>query len=195
MNSCILMVKIISDPELRHVQQDGGDPIAVTRTIVEFESAQPEQPTGTLTVVGWRDMAETIKEDYRKGDRAIVQGRLAMNVSERQGVKEKKAELVASRIYTISDRNDEDFNYEEPSIPTSSNNNVVVMDSYKSTNSRQSETTTQGNNNQTDDHLDDIPFAKPASFKNNYLNLQDDWELAANRPGCWLRGTRDIWLE
>ncbi|MGF1490224.1 MAG: single-stranded DNA-binding protein [Prochloraceae cyanobacterium] len=199
MNSCILMAKIISDPELRHVQQDGGEPIAVTSMLVEFENVQPEQPPSTLKVVGWRNLAAEMKKDYAIGDRVIVQGRLSMNVREVQGVKEKKAELVASRIYPIGDRSDVNYDYE--SIPNSTNNNVVEMDSYKSTNPRQSEAKTQEidsfegeNNNSTEHNYDDIPFMRSNRSETSQLDLQDGWELAANQPGCWLRGTRDLWL-
>lgn len=201
MNSCILMVKIISDPELRHVQQDGGEPIAVTSVLVEFETLQSDRPTSTLKVVGWRDLAEKMKQDYSQGDRVIVQGRLAMNVIQIQGVKEKKAELVASRIYPVSENKDADFDDQERSLPTSTGNNVVYIDSYESTSSRQSEATTkpidpipQGNSNSTEENLDDIPFMRSVSLKTSDLDIVDHWEWAANLPGCWLQGTRDIWL-
>ena len=202
MNSCILMAKIISDPELRHIQPDGGgEPIAVTSLLVEFESIQPEQPSATLKVVGWRNMAEEIKKDYSNGDRVIIQGRLAMNVIERQNVKEKKAELVVSRIYTIGDTKELNFNHEERSIPTSGSNNVVDMDSYKSTSTRQSESTTreidlipQTSNNSTDRNLDDIPFMRSVGLEKTQFDLEDSWELAANKPGNWLHGMREIWF-
>ena len=41
---------------------------------------------------------------------------------------------------------------------------------------------------------DDIPFVRSISLGTWEVNLQDSWELEANRPGIWLRGARDLWL-
>jgi DNA polymerase III subunit gamma/tau len=40
---------------------------------------------------------------------------------------------------------------------------------------------------------DDIPFVRPVSSNNNEIELQDSWELEANRFGLWLHGSRDLW--
>jgi single-strand DNA-binding protein len=96
MNSCILMATIVRKPELRHTQ----DARAVTDTIVEFEGSKPEEKS-TLLVVGWGNLAEEIFANYSVGDRIIIEGRLSMKTVEQKGYKEKKAELVASRIHRV----------------------------------------------------------------------------------------------
>jgi single-stranded DNA-binding protein len=97
MNSCILMATIVRKPELRHTP----DGVPVTDMLVEFEGTKPEERS-TLLVVGWRNLAEEIAQNYSEGDRVIIEGRLSMKtVDNPKGFKEKKAELVASRIYRV----------------------------------------------------------------------------------------------
>lgn len=96
MNSCVLMAEIIKDPELRYTSEN-QTPIA--EILVQFASLRTEDPPATLKVVGWGNLALDIKENYHKGDRVIIEGRLGMNTVERQGFKEKRAELTAARIH------------------------------------------------------------------------------------------------
>lgn len=99
MNSCILMAEIIQDPELRYTS-DNQTPLA--QMLVQFPGQRAEDPPTTLKVVGWGNFASEIKENYRVGDRVIIEGRLGMNTIDRpEGFKEKRAELTASRIYKL----------------------------------------------------------------------------------------------
>ncbi len=99
MNSCILMAKVVRNPELRYTQ-DNQTPIA--QMLVEFEGLRSEDAPTTLKVVGWGNLASEIQETYSEGDRLIIEGRLSMNTFDRpEGFKEKRAELVASRIYRL----------------------------------------------------------------------------------------------
>jgi single-strand DNA-binding protein len=98
MNSCILMAQIISDPELRSTQDD----IYVSTMMVEFESTKEGEDPGKVQVEGWGKLAEDIKSTYSMGDQVIIEGRLSMNLFEMpEGYKEKRAKLVASRIYPL----------------------------------------------------------------------------------------------
>ncbi len=98
MNSCILMAQIVSEPELRSTQ----DQVSVSSMMVEFESAKEGESPGQVQVEVWGKLAEEIKNTYSSGDRVIVEGRLSMNLFEMpEGYKEKRAKLVASRIYAI----------------------------------------------------------------------------------------------
>ncbi|MEM9507121.1 MAG: single-stranded DNA-binding protein [Cyanobacteria bacterium J06638_38] len=97
MNSCILMAQIVSEPELRSTQ----DQTSVSTMIVEFESTREGEAPGTLQVEGWGKLAEEMKNSHHSGDQIIVEGRLSMNVVEHNGYKEKKAKLVASKIYPM----------------------------------------------------------------------------------------------
>lgn len=98
MNSCVLMAEIVSDPQLRSTQ----DNLDVAEMIVRFEGLKEDDPPATLKVLGWGNLASEIKNNYSQGDRIIIEGRLSMNTIERQeGYKEKRAELVASRIFAL----------------------------------------------------------------------------------------------
>ena len=102
MNSCILMAQIVSDPELRSTQ----DQTSVSTMMVEFESTREGEDPGKVQVEGWGNLAEEIKNTYSAGDRVIVEGRLSMNLFEMpEGYKEKRAKLVASRIYPVNGMN------------------------------------------------------------------------------------------
>ena len=98
MNSCILMAQIVSNPELRSTQ----DQKSVSSMMVEFESTREGEAPGKVQVEGWGNLAEEIKNTYSAGDRIIIEGRLSMNLFDMpEGYKEKRAKLVASRIYPI----------------------------------------------------------------------------------------------
>ena len=102
MNSCILMAQIVSDPELRSTQ----DNTSVSTMMVEFESTREGEAPEKVQVEGWGNLAEEIKNSYSAGDRIIIEGRLSMNLFEMpEGYKEKRAKLVASRIYPVGTAN------------------------------------------------------------------------------------------
>jgi len=93
------MAEIIKDPELRYTQ-DGQTPIA--EMLVQFPGLKAEDPSQTLKVVGWGNLAQQIQEQFHQGDRVVIEGRLGMNTIDRpEGFKEKRAELTASRIHNV----------------------------------------------------------------------------------------------
>lgn len=96
------MAEIIKNPELRYT---ADNQIAVTDMFVQFAppmSNRPDDPHPTLEVIGWNNLATEMKEKYQKGDQVIVEGRLEMNTIERDGYKEKRARLIASRIHHLT---------------------------------------------------------------------------------------------
>lgn len=99
MNSCVLMVEIINEPQLRYT----ADNLGVTEMLVQFPNSQkPEDPPATLKVVGWGNLATEIQQNYHQGDRVILVGRLTMNTVDRQeGFKEKRAELTVQQIQSV----------------------------------------------------------------------------------------------
>jgi single-strand DNA-binding protein len=101
MNSCILMAEIIKNPELRYT---ADNQMAVADMFVQFApplGSRPDDRHPTIEVVGWGNLATEMKENYKQGDRVTIEGRLEMNTIERDGFKEKRARLVASRLYHI----------------------------------------------------------------------------------------------
>jgi single-strand DNA-binding protein len=101
MNSCILMAEIIKNPELRYT---ADNQMAVADMFVQFApppGSRPDDRHPTIEVVGWGNLATEMKENYKQGDRVTIEGRLQMNTIERDGYKEKRAQLVASRLYHL----------------------------------------------------------------------------------------------
>jgi single-strand DNA-binding protein len=99
MNSCLLMAEIIKAPELRHTP----DQLAIAEMLVQFPGSRPEDPPGTVKAVGFGNLATEIHQQFRQGDRVLIEGRLTMNSIDRpEGFKEKRAELRVSRIHAIA---------------------------------------------------------------------------------------------
>lgn len=118
MNSCILMAEIVKDPELRYTSDNQTE---IAEMHVEFPGLKADDPPALLKVVGWRNLAREIKQRYKKGDRVIIEGRLSMNtIDRREGFKEKRAELTASRIHKIGA--DTDIDTRESSADKSTSN-------------------------------------------------------------------------
>lgn len=95
------MAEIIKNPELRYT---ADNQMAVADMFVQFApplGSRPEDRHPTIEVVGWGNLATEMKENYKQGDRVTIEGRLEMNTIERDGYKEKRARLVASRMYHI----------------------------------------------------------------------------------------------
>ncbi|MGB3507712.1 MAG: single-stranded DNA-binding protein [Microcoleaceae cyanobacterium] len=148
MNSCILMVRIIKQPELRYTA-DAQLPVA--EMMVEFSNPGIENKPAVLKVVAWRDLAQQVSQQYYEGNVIIVEGRLNMNTIERpEGFKEKRAELIASRIYPAgpeamgqdADRmsassSSRTVPKQQPQELDYSNNNVVPLESRRSSTVKQ----------------------------------------------------------
>ena len=96
------MAEIIKNPELRYT---ADNQMAVADMFVQFSpppGSRPDEQSPTIEVVGWGNLATEMKENYKQGDRVTIEGRLEMNTIERDGYKEKRARLVASKLYHIS---------------------------------------------------------------------------------------------
>ncbi|MGC9524989.1 MAG: single-stranded DNA-binding protein [Limnospira sp.] len=129
MNSCILMAEIVREPQLRYTA-DNQLPIA--EMLVQFTTSRPNDPPATLRVIGWGNLAQEISEKYHVSDAVVIEGRLQMNVIERpEGFKEKRAELVAKRIYPLgAPQASGSHGSEAPATPPS---NVVPLESRNRT--------------------------------------------------------------
>ena len=161
MNSCVLMVEIISEPELRQT----ADNLEVSNMMVEFPGLRSEDPSARVKAVGWGSLASEISEKYHTGDRVVIEGRLSMNTIEmKEGYKEKRAELVISRIFPLGSSNSSyssqssepanGVNFQsapQPSAPVS-----TVAEYAPTPTVNVPETSVPGN--YTNEELDDIPF-------------------------------------
>ncbi|CCH67382.1 Single-stranded DNA-binding protein [Richelia intracellularis HH01] len=98
MNSCILLVDIIQEPQLRYT----SDNLEVTEMLVQFPGIRENDPPATLKVVSWGKLAREIQQNYHLGDHTIIEGRLSINTIERrEGFKEKRAELTIQKIHSF----------------------------------------------------------------------------------------------
>ena len=168
MNSCILMAQIVSDPELRSTQ----DNREISSMMVEFEGMRSEESPARIKVIGWGNLASEIKHNYNQGDRVIVEGRLSMNLIDMpEGYKEKRAELIASRIYLLNHGNDsavpatttvtkQEFSPAEiPSLePISSKSEPIKTPSVRTSTTETTTVPANTSDSPTNSDWDDIPF-------------------------------------
>ncbi len=93
------MAEIAQNPELRST---ADNQMEIAEMFVQFLNAKPENPPALIKVVGWNNLAREIKEKYRQGDQVVIEGRLEMNTIDKpEGYKEKRAQLIASRIHPL----------------------------------------------------------------------------------------------
>jgi single-strand DNA-binding protein len=93
------MAEIVQAPELRST---ADNQMEIAEMFVQFVNSKPENPPALIKVVGWNNLAREIKEKYRQGDRVVIEGRLEMSTIDKpEGYKEKRAQLVASRIHAM----------------------------------------------------------------------------------------------
>lgn len=142
MNSCVLMAKIVRNPQLRYTQDNQ---LAVTEMMVEFDNLSPNNPPSNLKVIAWGNLATEIEQKYREGNQVVLTGRLKMDMLERQGYKEKVAELTISHIYPLNGGDDR--------------NKVVSLNDYKSSENREEEINSEEEDTGIDEKkLDNLPF-------------------------------------
>lgn len=158
MNSCVLMAKVLRNPELRYTP----DQLAIANMMVEFDGLGPNDPPQTVKTVGFGNLAIEINEKYKEGDEIAMEGRLSMNTFERaDGLKEKRAELIIARIFALGGSSSSSSYNSTPSssasnvIPFQNNPNVSVSQEPKITANLTNKNT---DNQPSDADLDDIPF-------------------------------------
>lgn len=107
LNQLIIHGRLTKDPELRRTQAG----IAVATTTVacdrDFKNEKGEKETDFLDVVAWRGTGEFLAKYFRKGQEAIVSGRLQIRKwTDNQGNKRSTAEIVADKVDFCGSRND-----------------------------------------------------------------------------------------
>jgi single-strand DNA-binding protein len=102
MNTYTLMAEIVTEPELRRTPDNQN---AIASFLVQFAGSRPDESPYRLKVVGWNNLAENIMEQYHKGDRVVIEGRLRIEIFDKGTYKEKRTELTAQRIHNLGDVN------------------------------------------------------------------------------------------
>jgi single-strand DNA-binding protein len=99
MNQIILVAEVMQPPQTRYTP----DQTAIAETTVRYPGLRPEDPAGTLKVVGWGNMAQEVQDKCQPGQWFIFEGRLRINTIERpEGFKEKSVELNVSKVYPMA---------------------------------------------------------------------------------------------
>ena len=101
LNKIILMGRLGRDPEVRYTQ--GGTPVASFSLTVDrdfLDQATGKRPTDWIDVVAWSARAKFVQQYFRKGQLAVVEGRLQIrDWTDREGNKRRSAEVVADQVY------------------------------------------------------------------------------------------------
>ena len=102
MNHCLIQSVIKTNPQMRYTK-DNQTPIA--EMIVSIKGLRNDDPINDLKVLGWGNIAQEMVDQLKEGHNVVLEGRLKMNsVARQDGTKEKQAELTASKIHHITNR-------------------------------------------------------------------------------------------
>ncbi|MEM9155200.1 MAG: single-stranded DNA-binding protein [Cyanobacteria bacterium J06642_2] len=152
MNSIVLMAEILTEPELRFTP----DNLAVASFLISFPSTRPDDPDNQVRVAMFGDAAQQAVDERKVGDRVILEGQLNVDSIERDGRKEKRAEVSVRRIHLVTGE-------VASTAPAAS----ARPASRKQTPRPTAATPTPASTGAPD--LDDIPFAPPADMKTIWL--------------------------
>ncbi|MEO0852726.1 MAG: single-stranded DNA-binding protein, partial [Cyanobacteria bacterium J06648_11] len=98
MNSIVLMAELVTAPELRYTP----DNLAVASFLVSFPSVRPDDPANQVRVAMFGDAAQQAADERQVGDRVILEGQLNVDTIERDGRKEKRAEVSVRRMHLVT---------------------------------------------------------------------------------------------
>ena len=127
LNQVAIQGRLVRDPELRRT--DSGK--AVTSFSVacdrDFKNSQTgEKEVDFLDCVAWGSTAETVERYFRKGQMAMVTGRLQIRqYTDKNGQKRRYAEILVSSVYFCGSKESgtqtssgADNGYSAPAYPT-----------------------------------------------------------------------------
>lgn len=101
LNKIILMGRLGRDPEVRYTQS--GTPVASFSLAVDrdfVDQATGRRPTDWIEVAAWNAKAKFVQQYFRKGQLAVVEGRLQIrDWTDKEGAKRRTAEVMADQIY------------------------------------------------------------------------------------------------
>jgi len=100
LNHCELMGRLTKDPELRKTKNE--TPVASFSLAVErdYKSQGGERETDFIDVVAWQATAEFVSKYFKKGQMAVVEGRLqSRKWVDQDGANRHSTELIADNVY------------------------------------------------------------------------------------------------
>ena len=66
---------------------------AIAEMLVQFPDTRDNEPPSQLKVTGWGNTAQRLQEQCQVGQHYVLEGRLQMNLVQREGFEEKVAEM------------------------------------------------------------------------------------------------------
>lgn len=121
LNKIFLMGRLVVEPELRYTPTN--TPVTTFRIAVDrdFKDKETgERKADFISVVAWRNTAEFVARNFRKGRMIVVVGSLQIrDWTDKDGNKRISAEVVADNVY-FADSKRESATAEASSAPSSS---------------------------------------------------------------------------
>jgi len=115
LNRIVLIGRLTKDPELRYTSAGG---VAVTTFTVAVDrrfKQQGQQEVDFISVVAWKQLAETCAKYLGKGRQVAVEGRLQIrNYEDREGARRTAAEVVADNVQFLGTPKDRHEAPEQP---------------------------------------------------------------------------------
>lgn len=110
LNNMTLQGRFVQDLELKHSQS--GVPFCSFRLAWNERYGDKEQ-TLFLNCVCYRNTAEFVEKYFRKGDQAIVEGKLTSRSYEKDGEKKYVTELIVDKVHFCGSKKDKEESQEE----------------------------------------------------------------------------------
>lgn len=134
LNRVIIMGRLGRDPDVRFT--NSGTKVATFSLAVDRdfkEKATGERVADWVDVVAWRQTAEFASKWFRKGQMAVVEGRLQVRgYADREGNKRRAVEVVAESIYFCGGKDQSarpsEGNADEGSLPADQSGEYAEMD-------------------------------------------------------------------
>ena len=102
MNHCLIQSVIKTNPQMRYTKDNQTQ---IAEMMVGIKGLRNDDPVNDLKVLGWGTIAQEMVDQLKEGQSVVLEGRLRMNsVTRKDGTKEKQAELTASKIHHITNR-------------------------------------------------------------------------------------------
>lgn len=102
-NRVILVGNLTRDPEIRYTQSGKG----VTKFSLAVNNPRNKEETTFVDIVAWDRLGETCNTYLKKGQTALVEGRLVIrSYDDKDGNKRKATEVVIDNMQMLSSRRD-----------------------------------------------------------------------------------------
>lgn len=107
LNQITIHGRLVRDPELRRTQSGTAVASATVACDRDYKNENGEKDTDFIDVVAWRGTGEFLAKYFRKGQEAIVSGRLQIRKwTDNQGNKRSTAEIVAATVDFCGSKSD-----------------------------------------------------------------------------------------